>query len=249
MRRSAIKQKVLYRGVYPHTFRRIVLHRTRDVPQNEQTAGYSNGIVPARKGQNDAMRRKVWGFTLIELIVTVSIFLVVSSIVLVSYPDFSQRMALNRTAQEVALTFRKAQSFALAVRGFGSQFPGYGVRFDLADSDRAFILFADFPTGTEDFLGDQRYGGPDSGEKVEEFRIQTAAKITRLCKNKQPDGVSWENCELSNVEAVYTRPDPIIALRADGDAQGVSNLGIEISSLRGVTKTIVVWITGQVTIE
>lgn len=195
-------------------------------------------------------REFLTGFTIIELIVTVSIFLVVSSIVLVSYPDFSQRMALNRTVQEIALTFRKAQSFALAVRGFESQFPGYGVRFDLADSDRTFILFADFPiVGAEDFLGDQRYGGADSGEKAEEFYIQTSARITRLCKNRQEDGVSWESCALNNVEAVYTRPDPIIALRADGDAQGVSNLGVEISSLRGVTKTIVIWGTGQITIE
>lgn len=187
------------------------------------------------------------GFTLIELTVTISIFLIVSTIILANYPAFSQRLALNRTAQEIALSFRKAQTFALAVRGFEAQFKGYGVWFEKGKND-SFIFFTDFAPEDQQFthgpIGENFCEA--NNECIDEFLIQTSARIYNLCKNQGTDG--W-TCGLDSVEVVYTRPDPIITLRANGLTNDISNIGIVIRSPRGAERVIVVWSTGQVTIE
>ena len=199
---------------------------------------------------NASSQKKKWkhqyGFTLIELTVTVSIFLIISTIILANYPAFSQRLALNRTAQEIALSFRKAQTFALAVRGFESQFKGYGVWFN-KERNSSFIFFTDFEPEDQQFthgpIGENFCEA--NNECVDEFLIQTSARIEDLCKNQGADRV----CGLDSVEVVYTRPDPIITLRANGLTGDVSNIGIVVRSPRGVERIIVVWSTGQVTIE
>lgn len=204
------------------------------------------------KNQGTTLRRGahgtfLTGFTLIELTVTVSIFLIISTIILANYPAFSQRLALNRTAQEIALSFRKAQTFALAVRGFEAQFKGYGVWFEREKND-TFVFFADFNPEDQQFshgpIGEDFCEA--NNECIDEFLIQTSARIADLCKNQGVDG--W-TCGLDSVEVVYTRPDPIITLRANGATGDVSNIGIVVRSPRGVERIIVVWSTGQVTIE
>lgn len=198
-------------------------------------------------GIHNIRKELLTGFTLIELTVTVSIFLIVSTIILANYPAFSQRLALNRTAQEIALSFRKAQTFALAVRGFESQFKGYGVWFS-REKDDSFVFFTDFSPEDQQFthgpIGENFCEA--NNECVDEFLIQTSARIMDLCKNK---GIEGWTCGLDSVEVVYTRPDPIITLRADSLTGDVSNIGVVIRSPRGVERTIVVWSTGQVTIE
>jgi prepilin-type N-terminal cleavage/methylation domain-containing protein len=205
-------------------------------------------VYKQRKRAARANARHQNGLTLVELLVTTGILLMVASITLAGYPEFAQRLSLKRAAQEVALIYRRAQSFALAVREFQTQFPGYGVAVNLADSRQTLVLFADFSLGGEDFVGNLRYDGEESGEKVEEFRLQSNITIARLCTNKQEDG-SWENCAHQTLEVVYTRPDPIITLRADAETANISNVGVTLATLRGVERTIVIWGTGQITIE
>ena len=56
------------------------------------------------------------GFSLIELMVAVGIMTLINIMIFASYPEFSQKMALKRTSEEVALIARQAQAYALGIK-------------------------------------------------------------------------------------------------------------------------------------
>lgn len=51
------------------------------------------------------------GFSLLELMVVIAIFLIITSVVMMDIPNFGRKGALDLTAQEVAGCFRSAQSY------------------------------------------------------------------------------------------------------------------------------------------
>lgn len=181
------------------------------------------------------------GFTIMELIIVISIFVIITSILLADYPGFSQRVALERTAQEVALSFREAETLALAVRestpGSGD-FPGFGVHFDEA-TPREYILFADLNNNNV-------FGG--SVEELDRFFIEKSPEITDMCvrAKSSPPG----NCGVASVDIIYLRPDPIITITNDGDEFSSSaDFTITIMTPDGARKDITAWFTGQIEIE
>ncbi|MBU3925559.1 type II secretion system GspH family protein, partial [Patescibacteria group bacterium] len=82
------------------------------------------------------------GFTLLEVLITLSIFVIVASLILANYPEFQAGISLKRTSQEIALTIREAQSYSLSVKGFQDEYKGYGVYFEKFNSN-SYILFSD----------------------------------------------------------------------------------------------------------
>ena len=56
------------------------------------------------------------GFSLIELVVAVGIMTLINIMIFASYPEFSQKMALKRTSEEIALIVRQAQAYALGIK-------------------------------------------------------------------------------------------------------------------------------------
>lgn len=100
------------------------------------------------------------GFTLVEMVVVLAIFGVITSTVLFNYGKFRTTVSLENLAQDIALSIRKTQSYASSVRGvqlapspLGEtvQFPGYGIHFNLPQapggtldgSAKSFVIFAD----------------------------------------------------------------------------------------------------------
>ena len=61
------------------------------------------------------------GFTLTELLVVVGIMTIMNLLIFANYPEFSQRLALKRTSEDVALIVRQAQAYSLGIK---SQFRG-----------------------------------------------------------------------------------------------------------------------------
>jgi len=179
--------------------------------------------------------KKNKAFSLIEFLVTMSIFTVISMALFINYPQFKGRVALKRTVQEVALSIRQAQVYGLAVREFGAGsgvFPGYGVNFDINGGEtNSFVLFADVDA-------DKLY---DAGEDVEQYGIQTGDTIYELCAN---------SCltPINSLNIVFLRPNPIVTLTEDGFTT-FPDVQIKIHSRGGEERIITVWATGQVAVK
>ena len=112
--------------------------------------------------------QKQKGMTLIELLVALVIFSIITGVVLFNYGDFNASLTMQNLADDIALTVRRAQSYAIGVRGRSGDFNiGYGVYFDITqynsespDTDlydgtnKSFILYKKYiplDSGSSDF--------------------------------------------------------------------------------------------------
>ena len=87
------------------------------------------------------------GFALIELLVAVTLFGLITVFVLLAYNRVGSQLFLSALAYEIALSFREAQSSGVSVHEFrvgaGGTFDvGYGLHFD-DGSKNTFAMFAD----------------------------------------------------------------------------------------------------------
>jgi type II secretory pathway pseudopilin PulG len=178
------------------------------------------------------------GFTIFETMVVVGIMVAVSSLILANYPGFNERLGVSRVSEEIASAVRQTQAYGLGVKesGTGSGiFPGYGLYFQSA-SPGSYIFFADRN-------GNLQY---DTGEeKISEINIAGGVQIADLCANQKQATVG--PCSLSNLTALYLRPQPQVTLKSGG--LSYADIEIKIRGLRGTTKTIILWLSGQVSIE
>src|ERR1035437_3827885 len=90
------------------------------------------------------------GFTLVELMVTVGIFLFMTALVVAKYGSFNDGTLLTSMSYDVALSLRSAQSYGLNVQSYNSSnqfnYP-YGIHFSsAAGSNNQMILFVDSGT-------------------------------------------------------------------------------------------------------
>ena len=86
------------------------------------------------------------GFTLTELLVVVGIMTIMNLLIFANYPEFSQRLALKRTSEDIALIVRQAQAYSLGIKKpVSGDYSGFGVRFD-KNNNKSLILFADTNT-------------------------------------------------------------------------------------------------------
>lgn len=191
-------------------------------------------------------------FTLVEMLVSISIFAVITTIVLANYPKFSEHFALERTAQEVVQSLREAKTLSLAVT-VTELSPnlqmGYGVHFDQSSKD--YLIFADiYPPSAPN-----KYYDPSTKSKIQDridssYHIQADASITGFCVGN--------DCLLDTafqaLDIVFTRPEPVITFWYQ-DATGYhewkdqQNVSIFVTNAKGESKKIIVWKTGQISVK
>ena len=111
------------------------------------------------------------GYTIIELLVSISIIAVISGVFLMNYKAADRQFLLNQAVQQVASDLRQAQNYALGQKEFNGTPPegGWGIYFRRVNpNDEYYILFADTATGSEAHLYDsgELYG---NGNKKEIF--------------------------------------------------------------------------------
>jgi|GEM_PF-1026114 len=215
------------------------------------------------------------GVTLIEMIVVVAIIGVVSAVLLFNYSDFSTNVSVRNLSQEIALSVRKAQTYATSVRPIdgtqlqsSSTFPGYGISFStdtstsnkILASNKQFVLFADIPIGDKvdarygpDY--DQTCGAPSnaSNECIETFGITSSDRIVAICTGT--DGsystVSVplpKDCKGSGtVNITFKRPSPDATIMYNNTR--ADYVQIVVQSAKGLQRGILVWNTGQVSVQ
>lgn len=207
------------------------------------------------------------GVTLIELLVVIGIFSVVSSVLIFNYSDFSTNVSVRNLSQEIALSVRKAQTYATSVRGIDNggstrDYPAFGVSFSLDSSsgqfepnNKDFILFADVP-GKSGEAPNKNYdsagscGKPEiNNECLENFSIDTSDYIVEICS----DTTGCVNTGSFDITFRRPMPDANICykLTPDGDCEtsSISYVDIILQSAKGLRRTVSVWNTGQISVK
>jgi len=202
------------------------------------------------------------GFSLVELIIVIAIFLVITMVVVFNQNRFSSDISISNISYQIALQIRQAQVFGTLVRDIGGEQSvptdfdlGYGVNFfKNTDSSIGFSIFADadsnVPAGGISGNGKYDDGGVDVN--ISTFNLSEGNTITEVCVFPN-SGAGDSSCmnsadESGQVDIVFRRPEPdaIISGGSIVDAQRAEI--IVTSALRDRQKKITVRNTGQISV-
>ncbi|MFA7252446.1 MAG: prepilin-type N-terminal cleavage/methylation domain-containing protein [Candidatus Paceibacterota bacterium] len=161
------------------------------------------------------------GFTLVELLVTITIFVMLTAVVLWNQEKFNSTILLTNLAYDTALTIRQAQTYGINIKKFNTgtekEFVPYGVHFDMEDT-KSFILFADEDWDGEDSDGlfwiDSLTPLPTSCNEsdgcVSRYTIKRGNRISALCAEDvlEERDVCGQDKDLQELDIVFTRPNP-----------------------------------------
>lgn len=201
------------------------------------------------------------GFTAIELLVSVGIFLVFAALSLTSYPTFGNRASLDLLVHDIALTAREAQVYALGVRRVGGvALPSYGVHFDTSNP-KNFILFTDNNPVNGKY--DAASGCGSAGtECVQSFSITGKETIKDLCAQtggraytELSAGEKVSLCGKGALDFVFVRPRPDAKMCVRGtlaspcDVGTIADAEVVVESPTGETRTALVFISGQIAVK
>lgn len=198
-------------------------------------------------------KQKSAGFTLVELLVTISMFVIVTGVVLVNSNKFSSTILLNNFAYDVALTIKQAQSFGVNVReGVSGSFNyPYGVYFNTETSvgKTSFILFNDTtgPSGPNNTYDGLMTSCPtDSLECIQRYTMTRGTYIKSICT-----GLDEINCQsVNNLSVLFKRPDPTALIYSGNPLSGPQSYAkIILSAADGATSTVVVTSVGQIYVK
>lgn len=206
------------------------------------------------------------GVTLVELLVVIFIFVVISSITIFSYGKFNSSLSIKNLADDIALSVRRAQGYAIGVRGFSGSFgEGYGIHLssnpntsDLsAGSTKSFILFANLDNDERyDYNSSGTCGNPTaSNECLEVLNITSPDKITEIYVENEGQHI------LSNsggLDIFFRRPNPEPTFCARNNPISSCDFSTNISLVRikistdvdpNIYKTITIFNNGQISVS
>lgn len=180
------------------------------------------------------------GFGLIELMVSISIMLLVSTLILVRHESFNAAVLLRSQAYEIALTLREVQLSAVSAEsnGSGSFRSIEGVYFN-TDNDTAYKIFRD-SDGDSFYDAAEEYGKPGSIDSKFEIRGMRAVGDTI-------DG--------NAVSVVFERPNFDAKFYDRGGRINASALIVEVSKRNATgntsaeVRTVEITATGQITVQ
>lgn len=184
------------------------------------------------------------GFSLVEMLVVISIFLIITGIIMANLPRFRNRASLDLVSQDIALTIRQAQVFGLGSRQFSDEFRAFGVHFDdptNPDNRKSFILFGDKSNNFK-YDGDDCKG--ESTECIEKYRVEGGLEIIDTCYSAGGGDTAIPD---NNLDIVFKRPNPEPII--EGVPGSYERVKIILQATRsGETRSINVWSTGQMSV-
>ncbi len=180
-------------------------------------------------------------FTLVELLVSVGIFVAMTSLVVGKYGNFNQSVLLTDLAYDVALTIRLAQSYGTSVKASetGSSFQyAYGVHLDTtAGNNQQIVLFAD---SNSSFVG---YDPAD--EIVSTYAIKRGAVISHYCTISG----SCTTGTPGTLDVLFKRPDPNALICLNGTLCADTFVQIMLKSTDGSLRSVKVYNNGQISVQ
>ncbi len=214
------------------------------------------------------------GMTLIELLVVCVIFVIISSISIFNYNKFNSHISLQNLADDIALSVRKAQSFAVGAKGIG-EVDGfdysYGITFSITPntntllplpSSKSFVIFTD-TTRSKSYNYNSSVttpfcGSPSNNNECLEFlkiRSTDVIKNVNIYQGGSNPTLLGSN-EYLNISFKRPNPEAVFCYQKGSFNQPCQSVNIshidiiiEDTGVNPKTKTISVWSTGQININ
>ncbi|PIR68142.1 hypothetical protein COU49_02180 [Candidatus Nomurabacteria bacterium CG10_big_fil_rev_8_21_14_0_10_35_16] len=189
------------------------------------------------------------GMSYVELIVVLSIFSIMSSLIIFNYAEFQERVEIKNLANDIALKMVDAQKSSIFGRfpSLAQQAeitptwkPSYGIYVDLTTDNKSFIYFVDLNN-------DNAYQGTDcTGECVDKISITKGNYISSL-------DVVYQDATIQNINDLtlsFTRPDST-AIFQSSSALGpnISHVQISIISPQSIQSFIKLYASGRIQIN
>lgn len=194
-------------------------------------------------------------FTLFEALVSIAIFTILTSVLLVKNNQFRGTTALNNLSYEIALIVRQAQVYGLSVtkdvESTGDQAfqRAYGIHVPLTGSNSQFMFFVDRNNNS---VYDPGAGPGVPGDDLELFTLRNGTTIYKVCLDI---GLATERCtailpDASNhIEVLFRRPLPDARFRGVFGTitySSASNASIFLRSNSGLCREVYVTSAGQI---
>lgn len=216
------------------------------------------------------------GATLLEMMVVVGIFVVISGVTVFNYGQFNSSMSTQNLVDDIALSVRKAQSYAIGVRGVNNLFiGGYGVRFSLnplvsgeeyKSSNKSFVVFAEMgssePNQRYDYGAYNGCGVPVvNNECLEILKILSSDEISSIKVFGAGDSLKATLSTGDVLDILFYRPnpEPIFCYRSNPvseycllDPTEAVYVKIEVKNLAGgveTFRTIRISNSGQISVS
>ena|SRR3989344_2912856 len=189
------------------------------------------------------------GFSLVELMVVISIFVIMTTVLILNYNKFGGNLLITNLAYDVALTIREAQTYGIGVKqatygGGATTFDaGYGVHFDWS-SPTTYILFYDaggLPGG------DKIY---NTGEAVRIYELKNGNEIETVCGAYAISIDEFEcNSSPPGIDIVFYRPNPEAYINASEGGASYDKIRVCLKSPQGKRKAIITHVSGQISVQ
>ncbi len=164
------------------------------------------------------------GFTIIELLVTIFIITLLSSLVFSNYHSGQRKYAFAQSVQQLVSDLRQAQNMAMSGVDI-SDYHGYGIHAE--DNDNLYILFAD-----------------EDGDSVYKSQNDTIIKTINLPNLIKINSVSPS----SNLDIFFKSPNPDTYINNNPGIGQTGTIVLEIENT-SVNKTIFVTTAGLIQIN
>ena len=208
-----------------------------------------------RKGRLLTCLRRQAGFTLVELLITITIFVILTGVVLFNQNGFNNTILLKNLAYDIALTIKQAQTYGVNVRESqkANEFSSsYGIYFNIGTdgNKKSIILFSDTS-------GDKKYSGgmgcnvnlESDAECVQKYSLKNNSYISKLCVGTS-DADCNEHSDINDLTIYFKRPDPDAEFLVGGVYSDSSYAKITVSSAtNSASSSIIVTSPGQIYIK
>lgn len=198
------------------------------------------------------------GFTIVELLISISIVSIILSVVLSNQSTYTDGIALSNLADEISLTISQAQVYGIGVKELtpgSSEFNvSYGLAFSLLGSgfDKTYLSFAD-RNSNEFYDGDWSCPVGGASECLEKVSISRGNRIGSLCAVLASGGDLCDN--VGRIDVSFARPKTQAQLKffntlgQSFNPSGSIGAKVMLISPGGATRAVTVYNTGQVSVE
>ncbi|MBP6858337.1 MAG: prepilin-type N-terminal cleavage/methylation domain-containing protein [Candidatus Pacebacteria bacterium] len=205
-------------------------------------------------------RKHTHAFTLVELLVSISIFALMTTLVVAKYGNFNNNVLLTNAAYDVALAIRTAQTYGLSVRsddsgGFNN---AYGVNFSIREIGEQINELSNIPNSQTivTFSDLNANGIYDQGEEISYSTLRGGVRILDIAATCCDSVACVTQCFNvgSSFDVVFKRPDPSAQMCSyNGSVAGRCGLiitaQIMISSPSGDYRFVSIRKNGQISVN